>query len=155
MEVRRKRRDNSQSGEGIGGSSVTYIGGAYEGSLTHTLDAFTYRAFLVVLKFAQKTFYISIKNVEADTREQAVALSVARAAKCGKSLGDIGELLSSECLVDTITERERLKIGHEFDSEIIYLEMYPDNRDKAYWEPHYTYVGHGEHRVKGRPSYWD
>jgi hypothetical protein len=141
--------------DAISGSFVTLEAGAYEGVDTHVMDAFTTRAYLVVLKYAQQTLYVSLENVEAKTPEEAVALALERSYKYGKKVAKLGNLMSSECLVDTQAERDRLKLGHELDAEIQYLEMYPDNTNPAYWEPDYEYVSHDERNVKGRPDYWD
>lgn len=109
LEVRMRPRARRNSM----GCSLTYTPGPVEpGDLNSVVsDAFTYRKRLVVLKFAQQTFYISIKNMEASSDEEAMNKALARATQAyRKTDKPLGNLMGYEVHEDTDAVRAKFKL---------------------------------------------
>lgn len=105
---------------GVSVSSINWHGA----SSNHVVDAFTRLRYLVVLKFAQRTFVVSIKNVEASCEDEAVVVATKRAAIAyGKSQTPIGNLMEYEVHEDTPEQRAKLRLGVDEEMELLKVTL--------------------------------
>jgi hypothetical protein len=90
------------------------------GSERHLVDAFTKRAYLVELRYAQCKYVVSVKNVEARTESEAAGVANQRAQNARLSLGD---LMGYRVLTDSFENRELLGVAGPNDDVIRYENM--------------------------------
>lgn len=81
-------------------------------------DAFTTLRYLVVLHYAQRRLVVSVKNTEANSEKDAIAISLRRARN---AFDDLGNVLSSDCLPDTPENRKTLRLTGDYEECVSYM----------------------------------
>lgn len=119
-------------GETLKGTFVTYTPDRIEelagkwGPVSHVKDAFTFRKYLVRVKFAQHQFVFSIKNTEAETPEEAFDTAAQRATLAMlEDAKPVGNLMGGEVVDDTPENRKKLGV-HGEESRIQYEDGWRD-----------------------------